>query len=234
MMARAASNRRALCMVSLMCGDYVDTGSLPSVLVTAASLDRASGRRTWAGSRHRSLRGAVRSARLRCGRSGTTRTRRRARTATPWHRRARCRPHPPTREQTWSGVATHRAASSSEPYVETASRRSCAWYSGERQPLLTTNSTPSSAASVAAWRRAPRSSWIEVGDTRNRVIKDRRAIGDDTVSLAKRTTVLGPRRVSMGVRASARPLPTRSLRPASHAQDAAGRCRLPPAARPRR
>jgi hypothetical protein len=53
------------------------------------------------------------------------------------------------------GVATHRAASSSEPYFDTASRRSCSWYAGERQPLSTTNSTPSSAASVAARRRAP-------------------------------------------------------------------------------
>ncbi len=33
-------------------------------------------------------------------------------------------------------------------------------------------------------------SWIKVGYTRNRVIKDRRAVGDGTVSLAKRTTVL--------------------------------------------
>src|SRR5215210_603988 len=56
-----------------------------------------------------------------------------------------------------SGVATHRAASSSEPYLETASRRSCAWYAGERQPLSTAQPTPSCAASVAAWRRAPRS-----------------------------------------------------------------------------
>ena len=32
--------------------------------------------------------------------------------------------------------------------------------------------------------------WIEVGYTRNLVIKDRRAVGDGTVSLAKRTTVL--------------------------------------------
>ena len=54
------------------------------------------------------------------------------------------------------GVATQRAASSSEPYFETASRSSRSWYAGERQPLLTWNSTPSSAASVAAWRRAPR------------------------------------------------------------------------------
>src|SRR3954451_14918297 len=55
------------------------------------------------------------------------------------------------------GGATHRRACSSEPYFRTASRRSRSWYSGERQPLSTTNLTPSSAASVAAWRRAPRS-----------------------------------------------------------------------------
>ena len=33
-------------------------------------------------------------------------------------------------------------------------------------------------------------SWIKVGGTRNLVIKDRSAVGDGTVSLAKRTTVL--------------------------------------------
>jgi hypothetical protein len=33
-------------------------------------------------------------------------------------------------------------------------------------------------------------SWIKVGYTRNLVIKDRRAVGDGTVSLAKRATVL--------------------------------------------
>jgi len=32
-------------------------------------------------------------------------------------------------------------------------------------------------------------SWIQVGYTRNLVIKDRRAVGDGTVSLAKHTTV---------------------------------------------
>ena len=32
--------------------------------------------------------------------------------------------------------------------------------------------------------------WVEVGYTRNLVIKDCRAAGDGTVSLAKRTTVL--------------------------------------------
>ena len=36
-------------------------------------------------------------------------------------------------------------------------------------------------------------SWIEVGYTRNLVIEDRRAVGDGTVSLAKRTTVLTPK-----------------------------------------
>ena len=33
-------------------------------------------------------------------------------------------------------------------------------------------------------------SWIKVGYTRNLVIEDRRAVGDGTVSLAKRTAVL--------------------------------------------
>ncbi len=42
-------------------------------------------------------------------------------------------------------------------------------------------------------------SWIKVGYTRNLVIKDRRAVGDGTVSLAKRTTgECSLRRTSMG------------------------------------
>src|SRR3954447_22211552 len=53
-------------------------------------------------------------------------------------------------------VATHRAASASEPYLAIASRRSWSSYAGERQPLLTTSSTPSAPASVAARRRARR------------------------------------------------------------------------------
>ena len=36
-------------------------------------------------------------------------------------------------------------------------------------------------------------SWIEVGYTRNLVIEDRRAVGDGTVSLAKRTTLASRR-----------------------------------------
>jgi hypothetical protein len=40
-MARAASGRSLLLMFPSACGDCVDTGSLPSVLVTATSLDRA-------------------------------------------------------------------------------------------------------------------------------------------------------------------------------------------------
>ena len=72
--------------------------------------------------------------------------------------------------ETWadvSAVATHRAASCSEPYVETASRRSCSWYAGERQPLLTSNSTPSSAASVAASAQRVQQIGVEVGDARD-------------------------------------------------------------------
>jgi hypothetical protein len=37
---------------------------------------------------------------------------------------------------------------------------------------------------------------VEVGYTRNLVIKDRRAVGDGTVSLAKRTTALTDRRAA--------------------------------------
>jgi hypothetical protein len=57
-----------------------------------------------------------------------------------------------------SAVATQRAASSSEPYLVTASRRSRSWSARLRQPLLTTRATPSCAASSAARRRAARSS----------------------------------------------------------------------------
>src|SRR5688572_30686710 len=97
-----------------------------SVLVTAASVDLALGRRTWEGNRYRFalgldcgalelqveapvlvhglpdrwLPGAIRSARVRCCRSGIARSRHHVRPAMPWHRSARCRPRPPTREAT--------------------------------------------------------------------------------------------------------------------------------------
>ena len=61
--------------------------------------------------------------------------------------------------ETWadvSGVDTQRAASSSDPYSEIASRSSCSWYARERQPLLTWSWTPSPAASDPARRRAAR------------------------------------------------------------------------------
>src|SRR5687767_1661228 len=69
-------------------------------LIIAASLDRAWGRHTWTGNRHRWPRGAVRSAKARSYRSGIARTQRRVWTATPWRGRARCRPRPPTHEKT--------------------------------------------------------------------------------------------------------------------------------------
>jgi hypothetical protein len=40
--------------------------------------------------------------------------------------------------------------------------------------------------------QSAKESWIEVGDTRNPVIEDRRALGDGTASLGERTTVLTP------------------------------------------
>ena len=52
-------------------------------------------------------------------------------------------------------MATHRAASSSEPYYGTACWSSCSWYSGERRHCLR-RTHPVVGGSVAAWRRAPR------------------------------------------------------------------------------
>jgi hypothetical protein len=48
-------------------------------------------------------------------------------------------------------------------------------------------------------------SWIKVGYTRNLVIKDRRAVRDGTVSLAKRTAVGPVARVSASGSSGARP-----------------------------
>ena len=77
---------------------------LPRVArVTAASSDPAWGRRTSTDNRCRQPCGGTRSARVRSGRSGTARTRRRARTASSWRRRSRCRRRHPRREGTSSG-----------------------------------------------------------------------------------------------------------------------------------
>ena len=53
---------------------------------------------------------------------------------------------------------------------------------------------------------------IKIGDTRDLVVKDRRALGDDTVSLAKRSALLAARD-SGGRRGIAHRLPRRSSRP---------------------
>ena len=99
---------------------------------------------------------------------------------------------------TWadvSGVATHRAASSSEPYFETAS---------SEELLLVLRGTPA-AVDVeldpvvrSVGRRSAQGTEqisVEVGDTRDLVVEDRRAVGDGTVGLAERTTVLTARGV---------------------------------------
>ena len=89
-----------------------------------------------------------------------------------------------------SGVATHRAASSSEPYSETAS---------SEESFLVLRGTPAALdeeldAVVRGIRCRPAQGTeergIEVGDARNLVVEDRRAVGDGTVDLAERTTVL--------------------------------------------
>ena len=45
--------------------------------------------------------------------------------------------------------------------------------------------------SLASLAHGTEQSRIELGHTRKLVVEDRRAVGDGTVSLAKRTTVLG-------------------------------------------
>ena len=160
--------------------------------VTAASLDRAWGRRTCAGNRDRWLRGAVRSARVRCRRSGTARTRRRARTATPWHRRARCRPRPPTREQTSPGwPPTGRL-----PFGAVLGDRLT------KKLILVLRGTPATVDEELdpvvrgigrSLAQGTEEIGVEVGYTRNLVIEDRRAVGDGTVGLAERTAVLTAR-----------------------------------------
>ena len=70
-------------------------GSGPGAARHCCILGSCVGSRTWKDNRNRWLRGAVRSARVRCRRSGTARTRPRARTAMPWRRSARCQPRLP-------------------------------------------------------------------------------------------------------------------------------------------
>ena len=146
------------------------------VPVTAASEDRAWGRRTWEGNRDRRRRGAIRSARARCRRSGTARTRRRARTAT---RRIRAPDvdRVPRHVRRRAGVATQRAASASEPYFETASP----------EQLLLVRRGPPAAVDVeldpvgrgigCGLAQRPEERGIEVGYTRNCVVEYRRAAG---------------------------------------------------------
>ena len=82
------------------------------------------------------------------------------------------------------GVATQRAASSSEPYFEIAS---------PEQVLLVRGRTPAAVDEeldpvVRGIGRCPAKGTeergIEVGDARNRGIQDRRAVGDGTVGLS--------------------------------------------------
>ena len=56
---------------------------------------------------------------------------------------------------TFSAVATHRAASSRIRTRKPPHEEADSGTPAKHQPLSTNNSTPSSAASVAAWRRAP-------------------------------------------------------------------------------
>ena len=117
--------------------------------------------------------------------------RRRARTATP---AASEGPMSTASPDTWadvSGVATHRAASASEPYFAIASRSSCSWYAAERQPLSTTNATPSPAASVAARRRAASSAGSRLATPGSR--RRRRVVPSGTAPSASPSAAAVPR-----------------------------------------
>jgi hypothetical protein len=59
---------------------------------------------------------------------------------------------------------------------------------------------PSSAASVAAWRNAPRRAGIELGYTRDLVVEGRRAVGDSTVGRAEAETLVVMDRRAVGDR----------------------------------
>ena len=98
------------------------------------------------------------------------------------------------------GVATHRAASFSEPYFEIASWSSCSWYSGERQPLSTKKLDPVVRGISCSLAQGTEESWIKVGYTRNLVVKDRRAVGDGTVSLAEPVLAAKDDTVSLATR----------------------------------
>ena len=172
-MARAASGRE-LCLESLLHPRIVRRVGVHG---GAAVIDRP--------------RGAARSARARCRRSGTARTRRRARTATPRHRRARCRPRPPTRGRTCRGWPPSGRLPLPSRTSTTASRSSCSWYSGERQPLSTTKLDPVVRGIGRRPAQGTEQSGVEVGHARDPVVEDRRAVGDGAVGLAERTTVLG-------------------------------------------
>ena len=87
-------------------------------------------------------------------------------------------------------MATHRAASSSDPYFETASRRSSFLVLRGTPATIDEELDPVVRGIGCSLAQGTEQIGVEVGYTRNLVIEDRRAVGDGTVSLAKRTTVL--------------------------------------------
>ena len=173
--------------------------SLPVTAASSASSGPGWGRHTSAGNHDRSRRCAVRSARVRSCRSGTARTRHRARTATPSHRSARCRPRPPTREETsprWPPIGRPRL-------------RTRTWRPPREEADSGTRGTPAAVdveldSVVRGSRRGLaeglEQTGIEVGHSRNGVIEDRHAVGDDTVGLAERTKMLTDEEYSRVIR----------------------------------
>ena len=89
-----------------------------------------------------------------------------------------------------SGVATHRAASASEPYFETASSEELFLVLRGTPATVDDELDPVVRGISRGLAQGTEQIGVEVGHTRNLVIEDRRAVGDGTVGLAKRTTVL--------------------------------------------
>ena len=87
-------------------------------------------------------------------------------------------------------MATHRAASSSEPYVETASWSSCSWYSGGAPAAVDVELDPVVRGIRRGLAQGIEQSGVEVGHGRNLVVEDRHAVRDGAACLAERTTVL--------------------------------------------
>ena len=88
------------------------------------------------------------------------------------------------------GGATHRAASSAEPYFEIAACSSRSWSARRTPPAVDDELDPVVSRISCRTPQGTEESRIEVDHRRKLVIEDRGAVGDGTVTFATHTTVL--------------------------------------------